>query len=190
MRPASSVAATQSGCVSDIPPGAEVKIPMRRLPGSVVTALAYEPCRLGAAYGSPATAPAITSRSAPESRTLRVRTPRITKPFQGSPSSGPSEMRPRLALSPTKPLALAGMRIDPPPSPAWPTATIPAATAAPDPPDDPPGPCARLHGLCVGPYASGSVVGCRPNSGVLVLPIAIIPAARIFAMSVLSVGAM
>ena len=48
---------------------------------------------------------------------------------------------------------LAGMRIDPPPSPACATGTIPLATAAADPPLEPPGVWSRFHGLCVGPYA-------------------------------------
>ena len=46
---------------------------------------------------------------------------------------------------------LAGMRIEPPPSPACATGTMPLATAAAEPPLEPPGVCARFHGLCVGP---------------------------------------
>ena len=74
---------------------------------------------------------------------------------------------------------LAGMRIDPP-SPAWPTGTMPLATAAAEPPLDPPLLCAVFHGLWVGPYACGSVVGIRPNSGVLVLPTITNPARSSF----------
>jgi hypothetical protein len=43
------------------------------------------------------------------------------------------------------------MRIDPPPSPAWPIGTTPAATAAADPPLEPPGVREVSQGLRVGP---------------------------------------
>ena len=72
---------------------------------------------------------------------------------------------------------LAGMRIEPPPSPPCASGTIPDATAAADPPLDPPGLRVTSHGLCVGPYASGSLVGNNPNSGVFVLPTITKPAA-------------
>ena len=55
---------------------------------------------------------------------------------------------------------------------------MPAATAAALPPDEPPGVRAVSHGLRVGPWASGSVTGRIPSSGVLVLPTTIAPAAR------------
>ena len=71
-----------------------------------------------AAYGSPGMAPAITSSTAALSRTERVSTWRTTSPDHDSPSSGPSDTRPRVGLSPNRPHMLAGMRIDPPPSPA------------------------------------------------------------------------
>src|SRR4026208_2433869 len=106
-------------------------------------------------------------------------------PAHASPVSGPSDTRPRVGLSPKRPHALDGMRIEPPPSPACPTGTTPAATAQarppparPGPPPEPPPPAARppdpplpgsgARGLRVGPYASGSVVGMSPNSGVFV----------------------
>lgn len=70
------------------------------------------------------------------------------------------------------------MRMEPPPSLAWATGTIPALTAAADPPLDPPGECAGLHGLWVGPYSAGSVLALRPSSGVLVVPRTTMPARR------------
>ena len=70
------------------------------------------------------------------------------------------------------------MRIEPPPSLAWATGTMPAATAAAEPPLDPPVERARSQGLRVGPYAFGSVVGRIPSSGVFVLPIVTKPASR------------
>ena len=124
----------------------------------------------GAVYGSPGISPASTSRIAAESRTDRATTWRATSPFHTSPSCGPTDTRPRDGLRPTRPHSLDGMRIEPPPSPAWPTGTSPAATAAADPPLEPPVPRVGSHGLRVAPYACGSVVVCSPNSGVLVLP--------------------
>ena len=65
--------------------------------------------------------------------------------------SGPTETRPRDGLSPKIPQCPAGVRIEPPPSPACATGTIPAATAAADPPLDPLGLRSGAHGLRVGP---------------------------------------
>src|SRR6188508_668066 len=86
-----------------------------------------------------------------------------------SPNSGPREIRPRLAFSPTRPQHEAGIRIEPPPSLAWATGTMPDATAAPEPPDEPPGVRLVSHGLRVGPKRRDSVTGTIPNSGEAVL---------------------
>ena len=83
--------------------------------------------------------PAVASSRAAQSRTLRVTTCSMAMPFQSSPKSGPLGVRPRLGLSPTRPQADAGMRIEPPPSLAWPAGAMPAATAAAEPPLEPPG---------------------------------------------------
>ena len=83
------------------------------------------------------------------SATVRVSTP--LAPSQDSPRSGPDDTRPRLGLSPTRPQAEAGMRIDPPPSLPCASGSIPDATAAALPPLDPPGVRVRSHGLRVGP---------------------------------------
>src|SRR6185295_18910957 len=96
---------------------------------------------------------------------------------RGSPSGAPVT-RPRLGLRPTSPQQLAGMRIDPPPSLACASGTMPAATAAAEPPDEPPVVCSVFHGLRLGPYAWGSVVGTRPCSGVFVRPMHTNPASR------------
>src|SRR5688500_15653336 len=133
--------------------------------------------------------PDSTSSTPAVSRTVRVTTSRRTKPDQSSPSSGPNDTRPREGISPTRPQALAGTRMEPPPSPAWPTGTMPDATAAPDPPLDPPDDRSVSHGLRVGPYTSGSAVGWRPSSGVLVLPTSTNPAAFNPAAMKLSLGA-
>ena len=56
-------------------------------------------------------------------------------------------MRPKVPLSPTRPVKPAGIRIDPPPSPPVAIVTSPPATAAALPPDDPPGVRPCIHGL-------------------------------------------
>ena len=71
------------------------------------------------------------------------------------------------------------MRIEPPPSLASASATMPAATAAAAPPLEPPVLCAGSHGLRAAPSASPSVEGSSPNSGVLVLPSTTRPAASL-----------
>ena len=70
------------------------------------------------------------------------------------------------------------MRMEPPPSPPPASGTMAAATAAAEPPLEPPAVRVRSHGLLVGPNASGSVYGSKPNSGQLVLPRKTRPAAR------------
>src|SRR5438094_961535 len=75
-------------------------------------------------------------------------------------------MRPRDGFSPNRPQQEAGIRIEPPPSFAWATGTIPAATATDEPPELPPDDRLRSQGLRVGPKARGSVVGRKPYSGV------------------------
>src|SRR5436190_23630608 len=112
----------------------------------------------------------IASRIAAASLTLRVTAPSIVPPAQPSPTSGPSLTRPRVGLSPTSPHSLAGMRIDPPPSLACATGTMPLATAAAAPPEDPPVECPVFHGLRAGGKLLASVVTVVPNSGTLVRP--------------------
>ena len=87
-------------------------------------------------------------------------------------------MRPRLVFRPTTPQALAGMRIEPPPSEPVATGTMPAPTAEPDPPLDPPAIWLALQGVQVGPQASVSVVPMIPNSEVVVRPTGTMPDAR------------
>src|ERR1700712_1220220 len=114
--------------------------------------------------------PAVASSMAALSRTDRLMTCSIANPFHSSPRSGPVGVDPRLGLNPKSPQHDAGMRMEPPPSPPLAKGTKRAAIAAAEPPLDPPGECAADQGLRVGPKASGSVYGVRPNSGVLVRP--------------------
>ena len=85
------------------------------------------------------------------SRTDRDTTSSQVRPPITSPNSGPDDTRARVGFRPTSPHSLAGMRIEPPPSLAWPIGTSPAATAAADPPLEPPVERVVSHGLRVGP---------------------------------------
>ena len=85
------------------------------------------------------------------SRTDLETTSSAVSPDMLSPISGPSEVRWRVGFSPTSPHSLAGTRIDPPPSLAWATGTIPEATAAADPPLEPPLERPVSQGFRVGP---------------------------------------
>src|ERR1700759_5540564 len=99
-------------------------------------------------------------------------------PAQPAPRSGPIGWRARLGFSPNTPQAEAGIRIEPPPSLAWATGRMRAATAAPAPPDEPPEGCCKFQGLRVGPCSRDSVVGIKPNSGLALLPKIVSPASR------------
>jgi hypothetical protein len=107
------------------------------------------------------------------SATVRVSTPFVEAPWSDSTHPG---IRLRLGFRPTRPLHDAGMRIEPPPSLAWATGAMPAATAAPAPPEEPPGVWSVFQGLRVAPKRSDSVHEMAPNSGVAVLPIRTNPA--------------
>ncbi len=86
--------------------------------------------------------------------------------------------RPKLAFIPTRPENDAGMRVEPPPSLAVANGTSPAATAAAVPPLEPPGVRLRSQGLRATPSALDRVYCRVPNSGALVLPNGMAPAAR------------
>src|SRR5262245_10560042 len=136
--------------------------------------------------------PAVASSRAAESRTDRVmqfslsRAARIETPKLRRPP----DIRDRVGFMPNTPQHEAGTRIEPPLSLPFAIGTIRVATAAAAPPLEPPGVRSVSHGLRVGPSASGSVVGCNPNSGRLVLPQATRPAALYRRVSSPSAGAM
>ena len=69
------------------------------------------------------------------------------------------------------------MRIDPPPSLACATGTMPLATATADPPDEPPAEWPGCQGLRAGGKFRGSVVTAVPSSGTVVRPSGTKPAA-------------
>ena len=72
-----------------------------------------------------------------------------------SPASGPTGVRARVGFSPNSPQQEAGMRIEPPPSLACASGTIPAATAAAAPPDEPAGRPAEVPGVAGRPRQAG-----------------------------------
>ncbi len=86
-------------------------------------------------------------------------------------------VRARVGFRPTSPHIAAGKRIEPPPSTAWATGTMPAATAAAAPPELPPAEYSGFHGLRVFPHSVETVFGSWPNSGDVVLPKMLSPAA-------------
>src|SRR3954464_7399842 len=112
----------------------------------------------------------MASSIAAASRTVRETAPFVVEPAQLSPTCGPLLTRPRLGLSPTRPQQDAGMRVEPPPSLACATGTMPDATAAALPPDEPPVVRDWSHGLRDAPKRAVSVVGRMPHSGSVVVP--------------------
>src|SRR5215510_430463 len=86
-------------------------------------------------------------------------------------------VRPRLGLRPNSPAEAAGPRIDPPPSLACASGTMPAATAVAAPPDDPLAERVSPQGLWVTPSSSVSVLPIMPSSQVALLPTVINPPA-------------
>ena len=142
-----SAAAAHSGSAGSEVPGIVVMSPMRSGAGSMFTCEAYRDDGVAGTTGSPTSGPATASSSAAASRTERV-TANCTDSGRASSSlAGPTDVRPRDVLSPTRPQHAAGMRIDPPPSLACANGSMPDATAAADPPEDPPGVRERSHGL-------------------------------------------
>src|SRR5499426_2288095 len=94
------------------------------------------------------------------------------------PAAGYIGTRPKVGLKPTRPQKLAGMRIEPAPSEPSASGPNPPATAAAPPPVDPPGVRVTSQGLRDSPNSRLSVEPRQANSGRLVRPTKIAPAAR------------
>ena len=73
---------------------------------------------------------------------------------------------------------------------AWPSGTMPLATAAAEPPEEPPGVSVRSRGLSVWPCSELRVNQRSENAGVLVRPTTTAPAAFRLATTGLSIVAM
>src|SRR5699024_4321969 len=114
------------------------------------------------------------------SRTERLNTKLIAAPCHSRPTPGPTGVRPLVGFNPNRLVKDAGIRIDPPPSLAPATGTIPEATAAAAPPLEPPGEKFLCHGLRVAPCRAGSVIFLRATSGVFLYPVNTQPASLNF----------
>ena len=147
-RAAASRAASTHSAATGASIGGVVVIAIRSPPGSRPTSSANGRSGGGAHHGSPVSYPAITSRRAAASATVRVSGPLVEKP--SSPPYGAGETRPRAGLIPNRPQQEAGMRIEPPPSLPWAAGARPAATAAAAPPLDPPGVASRVPRVTAG----------------------------------------
>jgi hypothetical protein len=119
--------------------------------------------------------PAVAVKNRAVSATVRANGPRWVN--SSATPSGTRGIRPNVDFRPTTPQKLAGMRIDPPSSVPTAKGPIPAATAAPAPPLEPPQVWAVDQGLRVTPKSGLSVKPLWANSGVVVLPSRIAPAA-------------
>src|SRR6202049_117836 len=99
--------------------------------------------------------------------------------WPGSQASGIGQfgVRPGVGRMPTMPQNDAGMRIEQPKSVPCAIGTIPVATATADPPDETAGLNAGFQGFRVTPNTSLKVLAPAANSGVLVLPMTMAPAA-------------
>src|SRR5262249_27193635 len=99
--------------------------------------------------------------------------------WPGSQASGIGwfGVRPGVGRMPTMPQNAAGMRMEQPKSVPWASGTMPVATATAEPPDEPAGLSAGFQGLRVAPNTAFTVLAPVANSGVLVLPSTMAPAA-------------
>src|SRR5262245_59106575 len=136
VRMTASTATTHAGSTWIPSTGGSTSTPiLRPTGGPCVRALTRDRLRGGGDHHAAGSWRASTSRAAAWSVTERVSPPSVAKPW---PSTLALVTRPRVGLSPTRPLHDAGTRIDPP-SAACAIGAIPAATDTPAPLDDPPG---------------------------------------------------
>src|SRR5208283_2369237 len=127
------------------------RIPMRRARNSSAR---IERKGTGAESASPASGPAITSKSARRSATVRAIGP-TTPIHENAPAPGGKcpviGIRPGVGFNPQTPQKCAGARMEPPPSLPTPPMELPLAMAAASPPLEPPADLERSQGLEVFP---------------------------------------
>src|SRR5579872_6785484 len=126
--------------------------------------------------GARGSGPAIVLRTKARSATDRPRHPEVLRVDHANAAFG-SGTRPTVGRKPTTLQNAAGLRREPPASLPSATGTIPQASATAAPPEDPPHVFVRSQGLRVAPNTVLKVWDPAPNSGVLVLPRVIAPAA-------------
>ena len=131
--------------------------------------------------GTRASGPLITDSSSATSSTLRAIGPPTPRLCHGS-GSGWLGTRPMVGRRPTTLQNAAGLRREPPMSLPSAIGHMPVASATAAPPLLPPAERVRSYGLRVVPKTGLNVWEPAANSGTLVLPSAIVPAARSRAM--------
>src|ERR1700682_3861134 len=120
--------------------------------------------------------PSISSSISAASSAVRASGP-CTWPGSQASGIGQFGVSPGVGRMPTIPQNDAGMRIEHPKSVPYAKGTLPVATATADPPDEPAGLSAGFQGFRVTPNTSLNVLAPAANSGVLVLPSTMAPAA-------------
>src|SRR5882757_10323850 len=120
--------------------------------------------------------PTIASNISAASSAVRARGP-CTWPGSQASGIGQFGVSPGVGRIPTMPQNDAGIRIEQPKSVPCANGTMPVATATADPPEEPAGLSAGFQGLRVAPNTALTVLAPVANSGVLVLPNTIAPAA-------------
>src|SRR5574342_810255 len=138
--------------------------------------------------GARSSGPATTESMSATSPTVRAMGP-VTESESQASSSGYFGTRPGEVRKPTTPQKAAGVLSDPPRSDPSQRGLMPVASATAEPPLDPPQVSAGFHGFRVAPKTALKVLPPAPNSGVLVLPTMMAPAAfRRSTMTASSVG--
>src|SRR5207249_4851016 len=130
----------------------------------------------GAESGDFPESPVIASRSSAQSSAERAIGPATLWSCQGI-SAGYLGTSPAVVRRPTTPQKAAGVRRDPAKSEPSASGAMRAASAAAPPPVEPEAESAVFQGLRVAPNTLFTVFAPAPNSGVLVLPRTIAPAA-------------
>src|ERR1700694_4387888 len=120
--------------------------------------------------------PTIASSISAASSAVRASGP-CTWPGSQANGIGQFGVSPGVGRIPTMPQNDAGIRIEQPKSVPCASGAIPVATATADPPEEPAGLSAGFQGLRVTPNTSLKVLAPAANSGVLVLPSTMVPAA-------------
>ena len=139
--------------------------PANTLPGSAIE------------IGARGSGPARTLNSRATSSTVRPIGPSTDSGYQAL-KLGHAGTRPAAGRKPTTLQKLAGLRSEPPRSEPSAIGTMPQASATAAPPLLPPQVFEASHGLRVAPNTGLKVCEPAPNSGVLVLPMVMAPAAR------------
>src|SRR5262245_23740328 len=115
------------------------------------TAFRYDTPGCGRLVGSSSDGPTTWSSTSAASATVLVSGPYTAVVPYSQCASCSRGTRPYDVLRPKQPVKLAGMRIEPPPSPAVTSGRTQAAIAAAEPPLDPPGVRSRFQGERVTP---------------------------------------